>query len=377
VRAGYGLMRGGGLEYPDEEWYWAMSRSLIAGAGLVGEFDHRAERMPLYPWLLSFFSDPRGARAVQWAVGALAAALVCMLAGRACRRPWIAGLFVAFDPTLVGSASLILSETLAVTAVAGLWLAGWPLRNREACTVQRWAAVAVMASLCVYARESLALFVAALLVFLMAVRRDRWCVLGAAAVALIVAASLVPWGMRNQRVLGQWYWFTTRGGISLYDGVRPGATGASDLADIKDDPAVEGLDEVAWDAYFRGAARRTIAEEPGRVAALAPVKLARTWSPVLHAAEYSSRAIQLIFALWYVPLYLLILLGVWARRHDCVTVVGLLLPALCVSGLHAVFVGSVRYRLVALPALAVLAALGACWLWTCIRRAPDATEVKR
>jgi len=364
VRAGYGLTRGGELVYDDEHWYWALSRAVAAGQGLVGEFGHRAERMPLYPWMLSLFPTVDAARAAQWVVGALAAGLVCALAGWVCRRAWMAGLIAAFDPTLVGSASLLLSETLAVTAIAGLWLAAWPIVAGQRGSWARWAVVAALAALCVHVRESLLLCVIALMILVMAVWRDRRAVAGGAAVAMFVVLTLAPWGLRNQRLLGSWYWFTTRGGISLYDGVRPGATGASDLAGVKDLAELSGLNEVEWDRHFRSAAWRAIADEPGRIAGLVPVKLARTWSPVLNAAEFSARSVQMVFAAWYVPLYVLIVVGAWARRRDKVLLWTLVLPALCVSLLHMVFVGSVRYRLPALPALAVLAGLGACWVWS-------------
>lgn len=368
ARAAFGLVRGGGLTYDDEQWYWELSRSYLSGASFVGEFGHRAERMPLYPWLLSFFSNVQQARAAQWLIGALGAALVCLLARETRTAGGIAGLFIALDPALVGSSSLLLSETLAVTALAGLWLAAWPLLERRRSSAGRWCIVALVACVCVHARESLLIFVVGLVLLLAAVRRDWRGVCGGCGVLLVLVASLLPWALRNAGVVGKTYWLTSRAGISLYDGVRPGATGASDLAEIKDNPAVEDLSEAEWDAYFRDASWRAIRENPLRIVGLVPVKLARTWSPVLNAAEYASWPVRLIFAGWYVPLYALIVLGVWSRRREAATLAGLLLPALCVSGLHSVFVGSVRYRLVALPALAVLAALGLMWLAASVSR---------
>ena len=82
ARAGFGLYAfptGGAdtLQYDDERWYWSMAESYRRGEGLVGEFGHRAERMPLYPWFLSLFAKteqgPATARWAQWALGALAA----------------------------------------------------------------------------------------------------------------------------------------------------------------------------------------------------------------------------------------------------------------------------------------------------------------
>jgi hypothetical protein len=153
----------------------------------------------------------------------------------------------------------------------------------------------------------------------------------------------------------------------LYDGVRPGATGASDLAGIKDGTAVDGLTEVEWNRHFRRAAWRAIREDPGRVLGLVPGKLARTWSPVLHAEEFQSPWIRVVFAAWYIPLYLLAVMGIWSCRRRWGACTGLLLPAICISLLHGVFVGSVRYRLGALPTVAVLASIGVMELLRCMR----------
>ena len=371
ARAGFGLYAfpaGGAdaLQYDDERWYWSMAESYRRGEGFVGEFGHRAERMPLYPWFLSLFAEtergPAAARWAQWALGALAASLTYLLARRVRAAPLLAGLIVAFDPGLTGSASLLLTETLFVTSIVALWLIAWPLRRRGGGSAARWLAMGLAACVSVYLRESSLVFVAALVAYLLVVRRDRRAVLGAVTVVLMVFVALVPWAYRNSRVIGQWCWLTTRGGISLYDGVRPGATGASDLAAIKDAPEVGGLSEVEWNRYFYRASRQAILDDPVRIVGLVPIKLARTWSPVLHAAEYQSAAIRTIFAAWYVPLYALALLGLWARRRDGQVCAGLLLPAVCVSLLHGVFVGSVRYRLGALPTLAVLAAVGIDYL---------------
>lgn len=379
ARAGFGLYSAPGgdvasLTFDDERWYWALGESYARGDGLIGEFGHRAERMPLYPWFLSWFAGAAGgpglARGVQWALGALAAPLTYLLAARVGRFPLVAGLIVACDPALAGSASLLLTETLHATALAALWWAAFPLSRAGRDSVKRWLAVAALAVASVYLREASCAFIGLLAIYLVAARRDRRAAWGALAVVAIVAAALLPWAYRNQRVLGSWYWLTTRGGISLYDGVRPGASGTGDLADVKNSPEVAGLSEAAWDRHFRAAARAAIRDEPGRILRLAPVKLARTWSPVLHAAEYDSGLVRLLFAAWYVPLYALVIVGVWGYRRQWSAWIYLLLPAIGVTLLHAVFVGSVRYRVAAIPALAVLAAWGLERLISMCRRSP-------
>jgi hypothetical protein len=153
---------------------------------------------------------------------------------------------------------------------------------------------------------------------------------------------------------------THRGGISLYDGVRPGADGSSDLGEIKQMPAVRGLDEVAWNEYFMGESLRLIREDPGRIVHLAGIKLARTWNPVPNARDYRSPAVRLIGGSWSIPLFAFALAGaiVLTRKSlglwlTCL----LLLPAIYLSILHAFFVGSVRYRLPAMPFFAILSAI--------------------
>jgi hypothetical protein len=381
-RAGYGLATGrmhadaSTLRFDDERWYWKIAESLHEGDGLVGEFGHRAERMPLYPAFLSLFAGYGDgvalARGAQWLLGALAAGLTYLFARSVCRPPYavLAGLGVACDPALVGCASLLLTETLFVTALVALWWVAWPLRERAAQSLWRWFAVAGLGAVSVYLRESAIAYVALLTMFLVIVRRDVRSLLGTAIIIAIVVGALLPWAYRNKSVIGEWCWLTTRGGISLYDGVRPGAIGASDLGDVKNLPEVRKLDEAAWNHYFERRAWEAIQNEPGRVLALVPVKLARTWSPILNAQEYQSGVIRAVFALWYIPLYAAALVGIWARRREISVWIGLMIPALCVSILHSLYVGSVRYRLAALPMLMILGAAGAAWLISRLRRRP-------
>ncbi len=350
------------LQFDDEQWYWAIGQSYRNGDGMVGEFGHRAERMPLYPWILSWFSSGEegvsAARWFQYVFGSLAACAVLALAWRISTYAMIAGLIVAVDPTLVGSASLLLGETISVTLLAALWWVALPFRDRQLRSSMRWAAAIALSILVIYAKESTILLVAALFGYLIFARRDRAGVVAAIAAGICIAASLLPWAYRNKQLTGEWIWLTSRGGISLYDGVHSRATGASDLGDIKSAPEVVTLSEAKWNRHFKAKAWQHILDDPARIFALSWTKLARTWSPVLNAADYQSWKVRAIFAGWYVPLYGLVLIGIYACRLKWRTLVGLLLPAICISAMHVFFVGSVRYRLVAMPTLAILAAIG-------------------
>lgn len=350
------------LQYDDEQWYWAIGQSYRAGDGMVGEFGHRAERMPLYPWILSWFSaGESGVSAARWfqcVFGAIAACAVAALAWRLSTIGLIAGLVVAFDPTLVGSASLLLCETVAVTLLAGLWYAAWPLRDVQSRSPLRWLSTIVLSILVIYAKESTIILVAALYAYLVFTRRDRHGTSAAIASIGCIVLALLPWAYRNKQVTGDWIWLTSRGGISLYDGVHPGATGASDLGNIKAAPEVASLSEAEWNRYFKDKAWKHIFDDPIRIVSLSWTKLARTWSPVLNATDLQSWKIRAVFAGWYIPLYALVIIGIYAKRSRLSVLIGLLLPTICISATHVFFVGSVRYRLVAIPTLAILTAMG-------------------
>ena len=397
VRAGYGGLRmsrsgdAAALSFPDEQQYWLMSRELRAGGLLTDELGFHATRMPLYPGLLALFPSSTagvvGAKACHWFLGALVGPLVALLGARALGAGvgLVAGVIAAVDLSLVGLSSLVLSETAFVTVLAGLWWVSWPLINGGGGTCLaagspreglpplppgrwgRWVLTGVLSALCVYLRPStagLVLVWTAVLVIRQGVGGYRaWA--GGAVVVGVVVLSLVPWAARNRRVTGHWCWLTYRAGISLYDGVGPQATGAGDLGAIKSMPAVAGLDEAAWNRWFVQASWDSIRSDPLRVFRLAGVKLARTWSPVLHAEELRSTSIRVLFAVWSIALFALALGGVLAWRRRPAVVLGLLVPALYLSVLHSVFVGSVRYRAGAIPGLAVLAAFA---LMTIARR---------
>ncbi|NOS99037.1 MAG: hypothetical protein HOP29_00225 [Phycisphaerales bacterium] len=401
ARVAWGLFRivrvGGGLEFPDEEGYWNLAASLARHGELVGEHGFRAMRMPLYPGFLSAFTHfdhgIGAAKAAHWLIGSATAVLTGVLGARIGGRRvgTIAGLIVAIDPFQVFFSSLLLTETPFVAALVGFGLAMWPLVDRAGETYPAaesagetrptgdaarrpatgspgdcrpqwlgWAIAGVVGAICVYLRESsLGLVVAALMMAAVGRRHGRGrAFIGAIVAVALIVASLAPWAIRNNRVTGQTCWLTNRGGISLYDGVGPQAPGASNLADIKQMSAVRGLSETEWNEYFRRESWRFIRDEPGRILRLAFIKMARTWNPLPNAESYQSRLFRVVSAGWMLPIYVLTVVGVVNVWSDRKTAIALLFPAAYFTLVHAVFVGSMRYRLPAMPFLEILAAIG-------------------
>jgi len=366
------------LEFPDEQQYWMIAESLASGNGMRDELGFRASRMPLYPATLSVFARFSGgvfsAKIVHWLIGALAATVAASLAAKLFdwRVGCVAGLLVAVDPFLVFSSSLLLTETPFILAMLLLFLALAQLVTVRSPTIPfgKIITVGLLSALCVHLRESsLGLILVALLLVALRRRLDASACKLIGGTLFLVVLTLVPWMLRNDAILGQPVWLTTRGGISLFDGVGPQADGTSDLGDIKAMHEVANLTELQWDDYFMRQATQSIRENPGRILKLALVKIRRMWNPMPNVETYQSLLVRLIAAAWCVPTFALAIVGgiILLKRRDGVALwcVGLLLlPAMYFTALHSVFVGSIRYRLPAVVTLEILVAVAIVAMWT-------------
>jgi len=391
VRGGWGVYRAISidqpteLEFPDERQYWLMASSFADGDGLRDEFGFRATRMPLYPVLLSPCTQwPSGmllAAAGQALIGALGAVLAALLAVQVCRlnatpmdttsihrrcsiAAWTAGLLVAFDPFQVFFSALFLTETIYTTLTLLLWWVTMPLVTADKPPGwARWVMVGLIAAACVYTRESAVGLIAVLCLFLIVQGKGpRRRIIGSLIVGAVVVMALWPWASRNKDVIGERQWLTTRGGISLYDGVGPQADGSSNLADVQRSGPAANLSEAEWNRYFWNESIHSIRAEPGRILRLAGVKVARLWNPLPNVETYQSSLVHTVSAAWNIPIFALALAGgmILVQRgkgRGRRLTVFLLLPALYATVLHAIFVGSVRYRLPVMPMLEILAAV--------------------
>lgn len=371
-----GPNRSESLTYPDEEAYWLSARSLAAGEGLRDEFGFRATYMPAYPAFLAVFA--RAEYPIGWArvVQAILAAWVAPATFLAARRwarsgvyengccgvalPILAGLAAAVDPFLIFFSGLMLTEALFAAVIVTAWLFVMPLVDQVSPHRLRQAVIAgVLLLLAVMLRPSAAVLVMVTVAWTCAsrglcVQRIR----SAALILLVVVAGLMPWAARNRAVIGEWRWLTTRSGISLYDGMQPGATGGSDLAHTKAIPQVRGLSEAQWDRFFREQAWSEVRQHPARVAALAWQKFLRTWSLTPNVEGYRQGPAARLSAGWMIVLLATAAVGLWFRRKRPAAVLDLLLPVIVFTLIHMVFVGSVRYRIPTMPFVMILSAAG-------------------
>jgi hypothetical protein len=376
------------LVYPDEEVYWRLAGSLAAGEGLVDEFGFRATYMPAYPAFLSVFvgwlRPLLWARIAQALLGAWVAPATFLLTRQWVRRsadvgapgrpawrlmPVLAGLAATVDPFLVFFSGLLLTEALFAAVLVTAWFLLVAVSDpRGARRLRATAGLGVLLWLCVMLRPSAAILVVlAPAAVVCGGRCDRRSLWTAAVVVGVVVCGLFPWALRNRMTIGQWRWLTTRGGISLYDGLREGATGASDLAHTKTMAEVAGLNEVQQDAYFRSRAWSAVRQDPGRVITLAARKLGRTWSITPNVEAYRQGPLAWISAGWMILVLGSAAVGCWICRRAVRSWVILLLPVIAFTALHMVFVGSVRYRVPVMPMVMVLSAMALATLWERVR----------
>jgi 4-amino-4-deoxy-L-arabinose transferase-like glycosyltransferase len=382
--------------FPDSESYWALGQAIAAGEPYqCGDEAYRVFRTPGYPLLLApIHAMAAGrtalmlARAQAALLGTLAVAGVWWLT-----RLWFdrraalgAAILAAVYPEAVVGSVLVLSEAPFCPLMLlhlGLWTlacrAGSPRRGLT------WALLAgAVAGLATLMRPGWMLFVPVAMIAGALVPRPsspepatagRKRVLWTGAASLTaLAAVMAPWWIRNAAATGRFVPTTLQFGATLYDGLSPAATGASDMRFVADFTEALRADEQAGRADPRDfefnldrrhcdAAVAWAKAHPADALRLTAVKLGRTWNLWPNEGRMSSWPIRLAVALSYLPVMLLAAVGVVRTfRRGWPYWLGWL-PAVYLSLLHAVFVGSIRYRLPAMLTLTALAggALALAW----------------
>jgi len=195
---------------------------------------------------------------------------------------------------------------------------------------------------------------------------------------LVVA--MMPWWIRNWSVTGHFVPTTLQVGESLYDGLNPRATGASDMAfvdrfreELRREDAQRGASvsdgasfEQRLDQRMRDAAVAWAKANPGRALRLAAVKFWRIWNIWPNESSLRHPLFCMVVAVGFLPLLIFGICGAWKYAGRGWPYVLCFLPAVYFTCLHMVFVGSIRYRQ---PAMLPLIVLGAgfvgqsIWKW--------------
>jgi hypothetical protein len=391
--------------FPDTRIYWELARTILEGAPFeiltYGDIPHFSLRTPGYPLFLAgirflFGNRPLAVRLVQAALGGVTVWLVFLLTRQVLFRnaqrpnstgpvrglegstfgresiPLVAAALTALHPYAVLMSALILSEALFVPLMLGsLWGVAviWkPTTPRPEARVLIGAlAAGVCGALAVLVRPSWLLFLPTMIGiwFAMTLARPgpkppkRVACAALVIMAIGFVAVMGPWWYRNTTIYGRFVPTALWMGASLYDGLNPRATGASDMSFL-DDADVWPLDEEDQDALLTRRAIAFVGRKPGRAVWLAVVKLGRFWKPWPDAEGFGRPARAVLAALVSLPFLALLAVGAWNRAKARDLKAWLLLggPLVSFCLLHMVFTSSMRYRIPGeIPAMG-LAAIG-------------------
>jgi 4-amino-4-deoxy-L-arabinose transferase-like glycosyltransferase len=371
----------------DRDGYLDLARDL-ADYGWLGFATATAYRPPLYPLMLAPFFWIANQVDLVWGSWLAAMAMLHLAFGAATvlctlligerlglgRFAWLAACLVAVDPLLVHNARLPMTETPAAFLVAwSVLLMLQSARDDGSWRMLGLAAVLGLGMLCrttLWAFAIVSLLVAAASAGGPTSRRIRWslCVL---TLAIVVQA---PWAMRNWIQLGKPVFTTTHGGYTLllgnndvfYDEVINGSWDpwpqnsleAWQEAMDQEAKAAGATTEIQKDAFLYEKAFDTIATRPGDFLLSVVYRMMSLWRVMPSRAEFGPM-IRWACAAFYVPELLLMIVGLCDRRVWQWPMN--LLPAALISFMlvHLVFWTDMRMRAPIMPAVTILAALGA------------------
>jgi hypothetical protein len=373
------LLRGGAMlagsgQFADPDNYRPLARSLAEGKGLCWKERPTAYRPPLYPLILAPIVKAAGEHT---AIGVAALHLILgagtvVLTAHAARgwglssgRVLAAAFVTACDPVLVWQSRFVMTETLGAFLLAvALALIARP----GASSSLLGGATLGLAGLC---RPSLlpgaALVAASALVARPGRPRER--LTRAITLSLAIVALLAPWALRNALVLGQPVWTTTHGGYTLalgnnevyYRDVLNGPHGRVWTGEdqwrwwdsVNRDTA--GMTEAQADRFLRDRVIRLAVDQPRTFLRACLDRLARFWSLVPAVAVYS-RAVRWATALWTIPLWLALAVGLCRRSLWGWPQVAAPLLILGLTAVHSFYWTDVRMRAPIVPAIALIAA---------------------
>lgn len=353
----------------DAEGYWLLSQTIRRGEDYaIYSPPRRVLRMPGFPTILACLqwlglSTPTAARYGLVAITSLQVPAIYVLAYALTRHRLtsiLVGTIVAWAPLQVAFSPLILSEaTFALTIVMALcpWSRLLAHDQNPHYMLAAWAGCA--AAWATLVRPTW-LLMTLLLCLIKLYICPKWRAFKESVVTLtLLFLGLLPWIVRNYLVTHHLIITTLWSGPSLYDGLNPSATGRSDMTFYDQDNLLVRFTEYEVDRIYRQRAWEYALRHPFHVLQLAMQKQLRFWSLSLNWLPAGLPPhINFIVILWTLITYSLALLGTLGRATDVRVLIICWLPLLYLAFIHAIFVGSVRYRMPAEPLLAIPMAYG-------------------
>jgi 4-amino-4-deoxy-L-arabinose transferase-like glycosyltransferase len=373
----------------DGTWYALQAGTIANGVGYVDPGRYfgfhgavsTAGFPPLWPGFLALVYDLglhtlRDFRLTGGVIGAGTVVMTAYLGRRIvnARVGLIAAAIVAISPYMIAADASLMAESLFIALVTGAVLVA--VRARESPRLVWFAVLGALLGLATLTRSD------GLIIAIVLVGVTAWCIpgaiarrLGLGALALVVTAIvLVPWNVRNTQAMGEPVFLSTNSG-SLLTGANCGYVySGRDIAgwDLRCAARLEhhGKTEVARSAWGRDTGLTYARNHLGKLAVVVPLRVVRGWglwnpSRLADTEVIESRNRTMQLAGWPGSIVLLalavgggvVLVRKRAKVAPLFAVIGAASLVLAVSW------GNQRFRLVAEPALAVLAAAMLTTLW--------------
>ena len=353
----------------DANGYWELAQKIANGQEYsIYTPPRRVLRTPGFPLLLAasitvFGKSILAASLVMAVVGTGCCGLTWLLARRVATDSVanVALLLVAISPLQIGSNVQILSETLfSFGLLACLLSLAKLVQTEEELTAGNSFVAGLLTGLTTLVRPGWILWpwLSSLLIVVWSHQAWRRRILYATLIFAGCYLTLLPWAWRNHNVTGHWIFTSLWSGPSLYDGLHPGATGASDMTFVDTENVFSKISEYDTNDHYKQRAFEFALNNPARTVELAILKAGRYLSPTLNAAGFSGGPAFLISLAWYVAFWSLIIVGTVSLRKQPVLIALLTGPFLQFLVVHMVFVGSIRYRLPVEFPLSIIAAQG-------------------
>ena len=372
----------------DATWYELTSGLIVDGKGFsdpatffsTGRAVPTAFRVPLFPGFLALVTHlADSSRHTFQIAGSLVGAVTIGLTGLLGRRVagervgLIAAAIVAISPALWNVDASVMSETLQVPIITGIVLAlYWALDQPRSA---RWVVVGVGFGFAILNRADALVFLGITVLVVAAAGRRRDVPRVAVAIALVLSAAVVvtPWLVRNQQSVGTTTLSTIDSAEALA-GANCASTYGLPRIGLWDPRCVQIADQQASELdrrdqlIERGAryARDHVWMAPV-VATVRSLRVWGLWEPVTQSWDESveSRNTRWQLLVWGFTLPLLVAagFGFFIARRDKLELAPIAALLIAVTVGAALSYGKQRFRVVAEPELAVLAAIAARAWW--------------
>lgn len=360
------IMAPNSIIFPDGIQYEEIARNLLKGEGFsigTGSYPYQHNRAPVYPAFIAFIylffgTDIVWIKIAQSLLNVLTIlpiyGLGMMIFDR--RVALTASIFMAIDPFFIFFTGLILGEILFMAFLSSsLFFLYIGVKNNKYLFLS---VGSFMMGAAILTRSSLLIFPLFIAVWIMLEKRGgiKRALSSCFLFVILVYMTLLPWVIRNYSVYHAMVPVTIGGGVTLYEGNNPLADGGPGYDRMPDlDTSLSPLER---DNSYKAMAIRFINENPGKFIRLAAAKFKRFWNIIPNHEEYRSGKYMIISLLSYVPILVFGIIGIILSLTRDKKVLFLLLPVIYYTGIHMIFLGSVRYRVPIMPFFMIISAYG-------------------